>query len=423
MKKGMKTEWKDRRCISIKKHTLQTLQLFGTKMGAMALGFLAIVVATRVLGAQGYGDFRFVISYIALFTIFMRFGVGDSLEYLLGNNEKNELDQEYIGAGIVLGYLLGILLGGITVLSGLIIKGNLGNLLLLCSPLATFSILNIFIPRISVGTNKISRFSTNNIAYYGIFLAIILILPMDTLKMLYAYLGSVAFSSIAILLTFKPRFTNLKQNIIKVLGLTRSYGLHVYIGNALDQSTFKVDEMFITYFVGTLYLGYYAVAFMLVSPIVELSVAIANVRYKHFARNEEISKKLLRFNYIWMGISVVGIILFRGVLVDIFFGGEFEYSKLLMIPLAIGIFFQGLYQPYVTYYLSRGRGKYVRNRSIYSTIVDFSTNAILTPVYGAMGTAVATLLGRMANWIYFAYTYHIKKDHNSNSIEDLSGVK
>lgn len=396
--------------MKLTKHNAQALQLFGTKMLAMLIGFFAMVIASRILGPQGYGDFRFVIAYIALFTIFLRFGVGDSLEYMLGNSKDNKLDNEYIGAGIILGYALGLSVGIVSLVSGLIIRGNLGNLLILSSPLATFSILNMFIPRISVGTNKISRFSANNLMYYGIFLALILILPMDTLKTVYAYLGSVAFSTIAILATFRPKFSNLKANMRKVIGVTKSYGVHVYLGNALDQSTFKIDEMYITYFVGTIYLGYYAVAFLLVSPIVELSVAIANVRYKHFARTEELSKKLLKFNYVWMGASVVGIILARGFLVDIFFGSEYDYAKLIMIPLAIGVFFQGLYQPYVTYYLSRGRGKYVRNRSIYSTIADLVANTVLTPIYGVMGTAVATLLGRMANWIYFAYTYHIKKD-------------
>ncbi len=77
-----------------------------------------------------------------------------------------------------------------------------------------------------------------------------------------------------ILKGFKPSYRNLGENIKKIWKKNKAYGIHLYFGQIANQSTYKLDGIFISYFVSTVQLGFYKLANTLTTPMVLLSQSI-----------------------------------------------------------------------------------------------------------------------------------------------------
>jgi len=166
------------------------------------------------------------------------------------------------------------------------------------------------------------------------------------------------------------------------------------LGQIADQSTYKLDGIFISYFVNTTQLGFYSLANALTLPLAMLSQSLSTSLFKVFASKERIPKRVIQLNFLWLLVGAAGLILLGRFIVVLLFTDKFLPVAPLILPLTLAAFFQGMYQPYSMFFGARGKGKWKRNMSIVASLVNVAGNVMLVPAWGAWGAAVASFLSR-----------------------------
>ena len=202
----------------------------------------------------------------------------------------------------------------------------------------------------------------------------------------------------------KPIFNNIGLYTKEIIQKNREYGWHYYTGAIANQTTFKLDELFITYFVNVSQLGFYTLANMICSPMSIMSGAISKSMFKKMASLEKIPRKLFIYNSFWLVVCVLGLYLIGEYIVSFLFGAEYGEVALLIIPLSIAHFFQGLSAPFA-FLSAKSMGKEIRNVAFAEGAVNVIGNIILVPLHGVYGAIIASILARFVHYICLAYYY------------------
>lgn len=393
----------------------QTGLLYTSTIGSMILSMIASILVTRSLGPERYGVYSFYISVISFVGLFFRFGVFDSAGLLLAHtNDKNRI-RKLIGASFILGLIIGVAYSLFLVLSSWFIdeffKTNVGSIIQYTSPFLVFLPFYYLITQLSRGTRRVITLALMRIlsrATYLISIIIAILLNIISVKAFsFAYGISMSISYMLSILMLSPEFNEIKLYIKRILKLTKRYGIHVYLGQIADQSTYKLDSLFITYFVGTTPLGFYNLAIALISPMVAFSSAFATTIFREFAKKEKIPRKILFYNTLWLITYTTGTIFFGKWIIKLLFTEKFLPTYPLVSILVIAGFFQGMYQPFGMFFESKGFGKIIRNISYITALVNVLGNALLIPFYGTIGAAVASTLSKFIHLLGYLYYYRV----------------
>ena len=214
---------------------------------------------------------------------------------------------------------------------------------------------------------------------------------------------STIVSVFVVMRSFHPLFNNIRENLKEIWKKNKEYGFHLYLGQIADQSTYQLDRIFITYFVNTTQLGFYSLAMTITAPMVGLSSALSMSLFKGFVDMEKIPKKVIYYNFLWLAACVAGLTIFGKFIVILLFTEKFLPTAPLILPLALASFFQGMYQPYGMFFESKGKGKWIRNNSYITSLINLVGNIILIPTFGAYGAAIASALSKMTHYIVYIY--------------------
>lgn len=256
----------------------QTFILFSSQILIIVLGIITATLNTRILGPKDYGILAFFGTITGFTLLFFRFRFFSSAGLLLAQGKDQKKERELIGASILIGLLVGISYSLFIFISSFfvdsIFKTNINYSLRVFSLILLILPFRTLIPQTSRGTNKIYHLAWFNVILYIIGVTSILLLGLTTLKvstLILINLISVIIGVIIISYSFKPLFNNLKENLKKIWQKNKEYGIHLYWGQIADQSTYKLDGIFISYFVNTTQLGFYSLASAITSPMAMLS--------------------------------------------------------------------------------------------------------------------------------------------------------
>ena len=383
----------------------------------IGLGLKAI--QTDILSPEDYGNFSFFMAITSFIVLFFRFGFFSSIQVLLAENNDPIKEKKLIGIAFILSLIIGLLFSISIWLVGNIIddifQTNIGNILNLFAPLCFLFVFKQMVPSITTGSSLVKLNPINELISRGVFLILLLVtslfLKLHLNEIIFLSITSMIASVIYIWRQFKPSFKNLEVTWSMVLAKNKSYGFQLYLGQTAQQTTFKFDEIFITYFVNPTQLGFYSLAKFIAMPMVMMSQALSNTLYKSFSKAKEIPKKILLYNFIWLTSCIGFLFLFKDVLVHILFGNEFMQTTDYVIPISIALFFQGLYQPY-SFLSAKSKGKEIRNTATIESVVNIIGNLILIPAYGVMGAIYASILSKATHFIGLNYYYrrYLKKN-------------
>ncbi len=393
----------------------QTAVLLFSKILTILLAMAAISFSTRILGPRDYGVLAFFLTITGFCVLFFRFGLFSSGGLLLARSRVGQNERELIGALLIIALLVGLAYGLFIFLSSFLVdrifKTEVQGLLRILSPLVISLPFQFLFPQIYRGTNQIYQLFWFNILPKALFVLGILTLlafrmtRLGIAQLLAMNLAAVIITVVVMGAVLRPSFQRVREHISIVLKKNREYGLHLYWGQIADQSTYQLDQMFITYFVNTTQLGFYSLASRVTAPLVMLSHSLSTALFKGFAHRDRIPVCVILFNFLWLGTGVLGLVLLGRFLVTALFTERFLPIVRLIPLLALACFFQGMYQPFGMFIESKGRGKWVRNVAFFSTVANVLGNAVLVPLYGAMGAAVATLGGRFTHFSLYCYYY------------------
>ncbi len=384
----------------------QTVTLYASQILLIVLGIVASSLNTRILGPKDYGVLAFFGTVTGFSVLFFRFGFFSAGGLLLAQERDKGREQELIGALALIGVGVGLSFALFIFISSFFVDKvfytNIRYILRIFSPLLIVLPFSLLIPQIGRGTNKIANLSLFNVIPKVLYVAGLLVLidlaRVSVTMLILLNLSATIIVVATIIYSFKPSLNNLRGSFRIIWLKTKEYGIHLYWGQIADQSTYKLDGIFITYFVNTTQLGFYSLSNAITSPLAMLSQSLSISLFKSLANKDRIPPKVIQLNFLWLLTGVVSLVLLGRFIVVFLFTDDFLPVVPLILPLALAAFFQGMYQPYNMFFGAQGKGKWKRDMSLVASAVNVIGNAVFVPMWGAEGAAVASLLSRMVSY-------------------------
>lgn len=390
----------------------QTSLLFLSQLGIIALGLGIKYIQTHELGNIGYGEYALFVSLTTIAIIIFRFGFFASLQVLLANNHNQKREKELIGAGFIITLLIGLVFSTfIWILSFRIndfFNSDIGNTLQLIAPLCIIIPFHYFISAVSVGTNRVGFIAMYNFLPKLVFLLALMlwIMPFEltVFTTILLNLGSSVFIAGFIIRVLNPSFNCIKENLKLIWTKNRQYGLHYYSGSVFNQTTYRLDELFISYFINTIQLGFYSLANLICSPMVLLSQSLSQSLFKKFADSKKIPRQVFIYNTIWLTVCIAFLYFAVKFIVEFFFGSDFQTVSEYVFPLSFAFLFQGLCAPYA-FLAAKSKGKEIRNVAWLEAIANIAGNIILIPTIGVLGAIYSSIAAKFLHFMALNFYY------------------
>lgn len=377
------------------------------------MGLAIKYIQTGELGDFKYGEYALFISITTIALIIFRFGIFVSLQTLLANNNDEQKERELLGAGLLMTFVIGLLFSlallAFSPFVNELLNTELGYVLSSFALLAMVLPFQNFVSAASTGTNRIKLGAFFNFLPKVIFLAILVYWisenELTLSKTIIFNLCSTLLILIPILIAFKPSFKNLKRSLEEIWKKNKEYGIHYYTGSVFNQTTYRLDELFIAFFHNTILVGYYSLANLICTPMILMSQSLSKSMFKRFANSEKIPKKVFQYNTVWLTTCIIGL----GVLVLIFqkFSySDYDFSKVLkyILPLSAAFFFQGLCSPYA-FLAAKSLGKEIRNVAWAEAVLNIIGNLFLIPPFGIMGAIYSSIAAKLVHFLALRFYY------------------
>lgn len=396
--------------IKLPKTFQQVAILFASNIILIVLGFGIKKIQTHQLGDISYGEYAFFISLVTFLSLFFRFGFFVSLRNLFAQNHNSNREKKLLAVGFIMATINGIGLCIIVWFLGFFVdvlfQSNMGSSMQIFAPLTVVYPFYYLINSYGVGINNVKI-----IAAYGnlpklLFLVMLIIffnrLTVDVIILF--NLISTLIIILYFLIKLKPQFTNTKKywNILWLKN--QKYGFHYYTGAIANQTTYKLDELFIAYFKNTTLLGFYSLALLVASPMILLSQALNQSMFRQYSHLRIIPKKIFLYNTTWLLGCMLFFYLFSDSIVVFLFGNEFKSVSKYVFYISFAFFFQGLSSPY-TFLAAKSKGKEIRNVAWAEAVVNISGNIILIPFLGIEGAIITSIISKIINFSFFKYYY------------------
>ncbi|WEU39792.1 MAG: oligosaccharide flippase family protein [Candidatus Odinarchaeum yellowstonii] len=413
---GVKSIFSEFKTDLLGKVGFKTSTLYLSQVLALILGAATGVINTRVLGPDGYGLFTFFFSFTTFIVIFFRFGFFNAAGLLVAQVKSRDEEREIIGSSIIVAFIIGVSYSlTIFILSFFIdqiFKTNIGLLMRYLSFLLIPLPLQLLIPNLARGTSRVSMLAAFYVLPSTIYLigAVILtlLMPVQTYHFILLNTFSIIFCLLIILYLFNPAFTNIKNNINKIFKKTKEYGFHIYSGQVVDQSTAKLGEILIPYYVTTSALGFYSLASTLLSPMIALPSSVSITLFKDFVKMKTIPNKIILYILGWLTLCTIILYSLGEFIVTLLFGEPFISVYYFILPLVLAGFFKGIYQPYLMFLSAKEKGRWVRNSSFAMGLVYIACDIILIPVIGVYGAITADII---ASFTFFILVFIFYKKY------------
>lgn len=379
----------------------------------MVLPLVSIPYVSRVLGAEGIGAYSFTLSLTQYFII-----VGTLGTALYGNrqiayvrDDKTQLSKNFWSiliirmASTAVSFLIYVLMFYST--------SNLQALRVIQS----FHILAqmIDITWFYVGLEEFKRIVSRNLLIKLSGLALIFILvkkPEDVVLYTVINLGMSIFSSLSLwfgvskwIFHIRLHINDLKKHIKPIFEL--------FIPQMASQVYVLLDKSMIGFLSSLEQVGFYTQAERIVRSILELTSALGVVMLprmsyifsqgNHEQMNQYLNKSLNAVSYISIPMAF-GLMAVSPYFVDWFFGPGYESVKILMMMIAPVLVLISLSSVLgVQYLLPANRTKEFTLSIVAGALTNLSINALLIPIYGALGAVIGTLSAEFMVFIIQAY--------------------
>jgi len=396
-----------------KKVVGNTAILFSSQILVLIIGLGIKTIQVRALTTYEYGLLALFGTITSVIVLFFHYASFSSLKVLLANNEDKKKEKEYFGLGIIIACILGVLfsfsLFGSSFFVDDFLDVEVGEILRLLSPFCFILPFQFCISEITIGANKLKRLASFHLFSRLLFIVSLFVLFRGDLLnvelIIILNLLSWLVSTIVVLFGLTPSFSNLKENLNTIKEKNKSFGISYYYGAIVNQSTFKLDELFITYFVNITQLGFYTLASIICSPMTFLSRAFVNSIFKKLALKDRIPIRVFVYNTLWLGFCILFLYLCSDFIVSTLFGEEYMQVSVYILPLSIAFLFQGMYAPF-SFLTVKSKGRELRNVAYAEAFVNVFGNILLVPTIGVLGAIYASILARFTHFVGLWYYYN-----------------
>ncbi|WP_156290948.1 flippase [Oceanobacillus salinisoli] len=412
--------------------------VFISKIGALILGLLLNFLAARFLGAEVYGKFMYVFTFIALFPILSLMGLQHGMVYFIPKfnrieeeNERNKLITYSIFLVMLLSIAMAMLL---YTTSGYIAREFLNNpdlekLLKFLSPLIVFLAINQLAQGIFQGVKKIKYFVFNQDFIVPVFKIIIFVITILVGYKIFSlvlsfYFGIIIGTIYLLLMIYRLGFFSKirLKDIIQYKEIYR-YSLPLLFINFMSIIWQKADILMIGYFLNERQVGIYDIA-LKIGTISSFILIAVNTVFAPTISTLYHKGDLNKLAYMYKSITkwIVGVNLIAFSLILLFskeimrtFGSEYMIGSTALILIGIGqVVNAGVGS--AGYIISMtGNPSYEAYINVLVVIINVLLNYTLIPIYGIEGAAFASLISlAIANLVRLVIVYKKHKFHPYN---------
>jgi O-antigen/teichoic acid export membrane protein len=387
----------------------------------IVLGIVVSVFNTRILGAETFGDFKFIQSVYSFFTIIISFGYVVTASKLLAEKKNESLRKELIGASVIITIVLGVIfiftIAVFSLFQESFFATDLSKVFLFLSPLFFFVPFTQSLENVLQGENRIYELSFYRILPQILYIGAIVVLyklnliSLDTVVLI--QLLSFGFSSFFIIYLLKPRFSNLKSAYELIFHENRKYGFQVYIGSVIGVASTQFGPIAISFFsTNNIDVGFYSLAMTITMPLVLIPTVVGTSMFKEFANRNEIPKKATKATVLISILSLIVFLIIIKPLIVFLYSVEYIEAVNLAYIVAVGQIFHGFGNYYNRFLGSKGQGKYLRNGAISVGIANIAGFILIVPFYGATGAAVTKLCSGIVFTVSMLFYYNKFKKKN-----------
>lgn len=380
--------------------------LLADKVARLGVGLVVGVWLARYLGPKEFGIYNYVIAYVSIIAILQSIGLDTVVIKRLALEPNSE--NKILGTSCAMkfgGAIVSIIISCATILP--LSKDTSGNLLSITFALSIGAIFQtsdvidfLYQARMKSNISVVVR----STSYFVIAIVKMLLIYMNVGLVWFALattleLGLMAAGYLYTYYLYGGNVRNWRFSYKEAASLLKE-AWPLFFSSMLVMLYIKIDQVMIANIVGEIELGIYSVAVRLTEIWYFIPMAISSAVFPTLIRlkNSEIDgyKKVLENLYLLMTVLsvIVAICLsfMSTFLVENLFGDSYERaSGVIIIQCWSGLFiFSGLISN--QFYQLEGLSHLIFTRNVIGLSLNVLLNYLLIPVYGIIGSAIATLL-------------------------------
>lgn len=392
-------------------------QLIGS-VTSKIIGMFFIIVASRSLGAEGYGKYSFVFTFTSFFAMMASFGVPIIATREMAKNPERR--GEIIGDIIILKAGLGLLSVALCLVFAKIF--GYGADLQLGVRIVCIGLLFSFMDGYRSMFQATLQMQYNMYASAlqdGLLLLTALLLvhiKAGFLDFVWAGLGCTLASNLFITLLgyrlVKPRFSFNKIRLTKFflesfpLGLA-SFMVYIY---------YNADSIMLSKMATMAAVGYYAVAYKFVFLGQVIPQALVTSLFPGFSNDVVHNKRKAEsnldlsfriFGYVAFGLLILGVLYHRNLLL-LLFGEKYLGASVPLLIFSLSFAFMLPNILFSKYLVAAGRQKHILYVHLGSAVLNVALNIYAIPRFGAAGAAATTMFSDMV--VFGAFFYDVYKN-------------
>jgi len=372
-------------------------------------GIIILPLFSRTVGTEGYGLFSQIIITVILLTHFFSFQLDiASVRYLSGERDKKTFQDSFYSALIFVafsGVFILVLMMAFREETALIMFGGkeytnfviVGSLFLLFNILSE-NILNFF--RI---INRIDLLSYIKFSQTAIEIALILLLVSIGHSIVYV-IGIMIVIRVVLIVFVSPII--LKQIGLPVLKWGKlkpmlKYSIPLMPNGLMNWAVNYADRLVIVQYLSIAAIGTYSASYSFGSLLNSIVGPIGFVLFPLVSKlwdqnkKEETKNYFLRITRYFIMVALpasLGLAMLSQPLLKIFATAQFTSSTFLVLWIALGVMFKGIFQINVYVFHLVHKTKYVAVILLIGVLANIGLNILLVPKIGIEGAAVATLV-------------------------------
>lgn len=381
------------------------------------LTFIISVFMTHALTVNAFGEYRYILSIIALLVTIFNLGIHYSASRLIAIQENKSDEKKIVHSTIaimILIYIVVILLVGIYVVLMKSTDQTVNNSFLW----AGFLMFTLFFQRILTtimkGNNKIGDIIIQNTipqliilsSYIFIFIYIEKVTLIVALNIfLAAYLITHTLTFIRLRISLKNSFS--RTDIKKIWEENKTNGFQIYKGSLASVS---IND-FLTVIVGGIIsknmFGFFSLAVSMTAPISTIPRVMGIINFKKNSRRNKIPLNNIIFTFV---TSIIGALVVNiGVqsLFPIIYDDSYTPALEFLFILSVTALIHGFGDYFNQFLSSHGLGNELKKASYYSGGILLILSIILVPTFNIHGFIYARLVSSTVYFVGMLHSYRI----------------
>lgn len=360
-----------------------------SKFCIVLLGFGYTVCQSRYLGPSLKGDVAYISSITQITSIVFGIGLHQAYPYY-----KKKTGKDVAPFFVKLTLAMTIIYTVIAVALSIFIHGDFKIVaIFMMTPLLVYNRIVAYINMVEAPNKKNA---TELIADVVLLVAVVILwITVPATVVWGVFLLLIKDLLLAIIYTYRLRKSitaPVKMEMKEIWGVLK-YGIYPMLALLMTTLNYRVDVIMLKQFVTSADVGIYSVGVMLAERVWMIPDALKEVMISNLAKGkgtDEVSFVIRICNSACI-IVVLGIVVLGQPFINIFFGMDYSSAYSITVVILVGVIFMVYYKMIGAFNIVEGKQRENFTYLIISVICNVILNAILIPIFGNIGAAIASI--------------------------------